>query len=538
MEIPSYLLCPYSPKCLSEALSSFGLLTPESPLYTTSKDSCTQKRVSFYHEYLTSPTVDVKWIVEEFGYTDGDFIEDYVWFYARCFRHYERKCKRVHFFGPLVSESGEPLSFDDEAFTEIIVGSASEELVKSFKKAYRGFLIVRPLPKALVGRTLLRPYGSSADENLDRKYLTTTRHLVNLFGIDLEVESLPFQEQDSVVSACATVALWSCLRQAARIFEVTAPKPAQITLMNSTFRRGRSIPSTGLELEEVCSVIRDSGLEPEVFDLNDPEGSKRWLSIIYAYLHAKIPVFLGVECIENGTGVAMHALAVSGFTTRKDEKPFFLKEHVNQKVPELKLKGLRMTELYVHDDDLGPFSRLFVAAPRTRFQKDVRLQASDPYVGRTKIPSSYYVPRTLVVPVYAKIRVSFIDVEGWVSSLDDLLRETVQFDGIAEWDIVLTSVHNLKRNYKSRLTGEKEKLDRMLRQMPRFLWHVRLLVNESDLLEFTIDATDSAQGAEVYDCIFHNDELKAAMNVIIPLSLSQSENLPSIFRSLAKFSSI
>ncbi len=55
-----------------------------------------KSHLSYLDDYLTFLGAAV--ILVEHPYTDRDYLEDYVAYYARCHASYERRCARLHFF--------------------------------------------------------------------------------------------------------------------------------------------------------------------------------------------------------------------------------------------------------------------------------------------------------------------------------------------------------------------------------------------------------------------------------------------------------
>ena len=89
--------------------------------------------------------LDAKSYVLESRYIDRDYSADYLRFYARTFRSHERHCKRIHFF-----------SDDISRFLERSLSSSRVSKIEDFsRKHYCGFCVVRPLPNAPIGRTVL-----------------------------------------------------------------------------------------------------------------------------------------------------------------------------------------------------------------------------------------------------------------------------------------------------------------------------------------------------------------------------------------------
>lgn len=166
-----------------------------------------KQQVAFLKRYL--PRIGVTTLVEEPDYVDRDFLEDFAAYHVRSFTQYRSRCTRLHFFAGGATEEGIRAAMLDAA--------AAEPL----REGYRGFVVVRPLPDTIIGRTCLATYPQKA--GVERVYPTLYTQEVNLFGIDLAVETVAFQEQDRDVAACATSALWSVLQKTGRQFQHLIP---------------------------------------------------------------------------------------------------------------------------------------------------------------------------------------------------------------------------------------------------------------------------------------------------------------------------
>ena len=206
---------PFSAPALYDALST-ERCTPE--------EVAAQGRAQYLFGYLKD--LGAQSILIERDYTDGDYLEDFAAYYVRCFQKYEKRCSRLHFFGSKLSE---------EDIVALAQGTAAEAKIEELKLSYLGFVVARPLPNAIVGRTLLRTYPP---DNGRRHYTVVRRYVANVLGLEFMVESLPFQEQDTVLAACATVALWSAFQKTSELFGTPAPRPATIT---RTANGGRSL---------------------------------------------------------------------------------------------------------------------------------------------------------------------------------------------------------------------------------------------------------------------------------------------------------
>jgi hypothetical protein len=302
-------------------------------------------------------------IIVEPGYVDKDYLEDYSAYYAKCYRHrdegYKRFCTRLHLFGARITEARlsryitEPPALD--AF----------KLAESLK--YIGFIVVRPLPEKFIGRTCLIPYE---DDGL-RNYTAVRQYKVSLYGIPLTIETLAYQEQDGVVGACATSALWVCFQQTSHLFQHTAPKTVEITnnAIIASLGKQRALPSLGMNLDQVVQAVRNAGLEPDMYN---PRNLNEALAIAYAYLRCKIPVLASVPlydikdveilnqpqqhlCLNEHE---MHAVALAGYAHTPGAAGVYVIDNARGQDLELSLTGAGIHKLYAHDDQIGPFARL------------------------------------------------------------------------------------------------------------------------------------------------------------------------------------
>ena len=105
--------------------------------------------------YLSA--VGARSIVVEPVYVEGDYLDDFASYYVKCFTPYERFCKRVHFFS-------QPLS--NSLLLKLITKKLTEADEERIRASYLGFCVVRPLPDAIVGRTILRTYPPEGRRHL------------------------------------------------------------------------------------------------------------------------------------------------------------------------------------------------------------------------------------------------------------------------------------------------------------------------------------------------------------------------------------
>lgn len=467
--------------------------------------------------YLDSyfKALGIQTIVVECPYVDRDYLEDFAAYYVTCFKDYERHCARMHFFSN---------TFDKATFEALLLGDSTKLSTRALQEAYCGFIVIKPLPQTVFGRTCLKTYPQT-----DRRDFSVARTFnANLFGINLKVsETLPFQEQDNVVAACATSALWSVLQATAKEFQHALLTPIAITRAATDFlpAETRMIPNRGgLATAMMAEAIRHVGLEPLALNapLNDDATFK---GALYAYLRARIPIVLGVRLCDTSlpTGdniVGDHAIAVAGFGISEQPAAPVTSSGFRH-------RAARIEKIYAHDDQVGPFARMEFDGKIVTVELDdgkgqvaahslsTSWRASD---GTTHAIRA--VPLILLIPLYHKIRIPFEDIIQAVSGFHKFLataqplNQVVGADNL-EWDIHLTTVNDLKSDLQqcSQLLGQS-RLQWLTQPMPRFIWRALARKGNDRMFDIFFDATDIHTSDGVHGVLCYDTALASALALI------------------------
>ncbi|RMT85440.1 hypothetical protein [Pseudomonas viridiflava] len=442
--------------------------------------------LDYFSEYFGE--LEARTILAEHDYVDRDYLEDYAAYYDRCFQEYSRRTQRLHFFSR---------EFTAEDFERCLIGEPGALSEAELQASYLGFVVVKPLPQSFVGRTCLVTYPDDGG----RRYFPSLRtYDVHLFGINLEVRSLAYQEQDHVVAACATSAIWSCLQGTGKLFQHIIPPPVEITrwaseLMPADVTRSgsRAFPNYGLTASQMAHAIKRVGLDPMV--VGTPN---RYVlnGVVYAFLRGKIPCVMICQLKDHsGEGEprsdGFHAIAMTGYSLREGE-PIGAVEAGG-----LQLRATRIDKLYGHDDQVGPFARMTWPALSSADQLGNSKELLTSWRGDVRAEMEF-----VMLPIYHKIRVPYAEIHDLVMAADRYLEAVRdQFDvDRGEWDIYLTTASDYKSSVRDQYPGLGFDLrDSLYRSLPRFLWRASVAVDGEMQADFLFDAT----GIATHDLLVH-----------------------------------
>ena len=467
-----------------------------------------QRRFGYFSQFFASS--GVKSVVVEERYVDRDYFQDFANYYSLCFAEYQKFCKRCHLFT-------RPYSKDD---IERIVVNCNADEVGELKKSYLGFFVFRPLPVVVFGRTCLNPNPNlNPRSSKIHRFLATVKIPVNFFGLELEVNSTPFQEQDSTVSACATSALWTSFQITRRLFGHLPYSPSAITRLateHSGPSTGNILPNHGLFREEMIHAIGRVGLG-SLCETADPRNGMDYASVKIlsaAYLSIGLPVVLIVDMVRcNGCSqvyIGRHAIVVCGYRFRETcpmPRPY----------RGLPSKYDNIEAIYCVDDQVGPYCQL----------TGIPHKQGRPYMWHTEWSQDAHEKiccrvTDMLVPLYHKIRVShdeiFAKAAEFFLPIRGLLVANGDVDNIfnsAIMDIRLVKSNAFKRyvrNEKCFPLNVKSKA--MFYCFPKYMWLVFACIGDIPLVLFAVDATDVAHGVHVVFSVKYDDFLDSSVKFL------------------------
>ncbi|WP_368524854.1 hypothetical protein [Enterobacter asburiae] len=518
-----YLICKFERQTLTN-------LVKES-FKTEFPDIFHKKQIEYIHRYLKD--LNCITVILEFDYIDKDYLEDYARYYVKGFNNSGYKTARLHFFS---------LEFDHSNIDRHLSYGLNKKELSALQNSYLGFMVVKPLPKTFIGRTCLALYPGIAKES--NKKSLVREYSVDLFGIKLSVESIAFQEQDKVISACATTAIWSALHAISWKDIRDIPSRSEITTnaINHISESSNSFPNKELTNKQILRAVDSEKLKHQ---------AEKLASVSQDYFFKKIKIH-----IDSGLPLI---LGVDVFDVRDTNK---IKKRAGHAITILGYKDGVNRAIYIHDDRLGPYARAtfedasgYILNDTPIGQWGLILQEKEDNGDWSK-PHEILIPDSLITVHYPKVRLPFNYSEN-TSYLIQLIYnsclELVAKDKNTIIPYKLTYKVELKEiskirqdflNYKFIYKTDRNpsasikflrnnRVDFLAKSYARFQWVSSFYINGNDAFKILFDATDIPQGnavsAIIYESKDNADVFFGVINEFIgkePLT-----TIPSAFKS-------
>jgi hypothetical protein len=239
-----------------------------------------------------------KTVIIESPYMDEDHRQCHARLHYLAQTAMSRYCKRLHFFSESIG------------LTDLRI------LTEETKQNYLGMCVWRPINSYPIGRTILavdKIIHSPVGSNWISYPTCATDYSVHIAGQEIIINGLPYIQQDHMVSACATAAIWMAQWQMSSKYDefIKYYSPA-ITEAATLYdvSAGRAIPSEGLTNRQILQSLRSLGYDPIAYELlkTQPLVVRRQL---YRIIESGIPVIAGLIEIDNGV-ICGHAITVFG----------------------------------------------------------------------------------------------------------------------------------------------------------------------------------------------------------------------------------
>jgi len=225
-----------------------------------------------------------------------------------------------------------------------------------------------------------------------------------------------------------------------------------------------------------------------------------------------------------------HAIAATGFRMTEDLKPYG---------KGLLLRASTIQQIYAHDDQIGPFSRMLLTDRRIEFADATSVfdSLSSQY-GPGGKQGHIFVPMQLLIPLETSIRIPFESVLDAVVDFDSVveqlrLQQIFDLPDRLVWDIYLTAINDFKHKIQqdtsiSATTRQKALLGRL----PKFIWRATARSADAQVFDFLFDTTDALQGPLLMEVLFYNEQFGRDLLKSAELYLSSGMNVSRGSRKL------
>lgn len=468
--------------------------------------------------------LNAKSVLEEPSYFDRDYLAQFSWFYSVSSHGYVNICRRLHSF------SGKELTRDRLRRA----ASGNPRIRQELQDNYLGFIVLRPLDGALLGRTVVRWYPETLPHT-PRVFEPAARaYRVHVAGIPLTVTGLAWQQQDTGVAACATVSLWTMFQSSAFDEFHAIPTTAKITqdAHKNASLGDRTFPSKKLSVYQMLEAIKEQNLSPLVI-MGDvpaanngiPGSSKaKFSSTCAALIRSGFPMVVMVQIKEQSVG---HAVCLVGFR----------ENHGNQIVQhDVVLHDGGIEYVYVNDDNLGPNVRFKIHEITTGKTSMVVLRSEAPAQSSCKDqdPISDYwalIPYQIVAATPHELRLStetlHEDGKRKARALQDVFRF---FLNAQKQDTTINLTLSIRFLKIAEYTVNE--LGQTLKSSPALLGRIRLSLSEkvppmslyvgvvrigfdatTPLLDVLYDTTDTDRNHPVFAHVAYNQDCEIALPI-------------------------
>jgi hypothetical protein len=457
-------------------------------------------QLTYLGSYLSQ--LNCKSLVVEGHYIDRDYTDDLALFYSRSLRAYPNYCYRLHFFAEGIDQAR-----FRSLVTETDLGKR-EQTRDLLQKSYLGFSVVRPLVGAPLGRTVLRTFPEKTVAGERRLFGGVRHYPVHLAGFALGISGLAFQQQDQGVSACATTALWSALHKVAPLEGLAVPTPADITEAASRYvlEDGRSLPSAGLSIYQICEATRAAGLAPLLIQSVTLEHDR---AQILAYAASGFPPVLALQPLAGGDGHAVCAVGVKLGDIAPGTDP-----NLNYRDAASAVRGV-----YLHDDRLGPYASAsldsYTMPPSAPNAGEIRTRFTIRWSGE-QIEFSEAILKAIIVPVPPKLRLTVARMRGLAAAVAQGCAQLLpRYKDL----VTMNCFYQRGTAYRegAYMYGlSEEGLYALLcdTALSRFVGVIEIGSPDGPLMDLLIDATETQANPSVLACVKRDTWPAAALNKI------------------------
>ncbi len=215
-------------------------------------------------------------VIVETDYVDKVYRDSYYNYFSTKLKDYQRNCIRVSLFEPNVISD-----FD-----------LTKDQKKMMQSCYLGFVILRPLVKARIGRNVISP---KAKKNGNDLAICEAPIKATCLGYKLSVKGFPHSSQDGEMMTCAETAVWEIMEYFGNKYAMYSPiLPSNITSALEQALSHRMLPSVGLSYNEMSQALKKFGMASVIYDQQNQKARQ----IFTCYIESGFPLAVSLETTE------------------------------------------------------------------------------------------------------------------------------------------------------------------------------------------------------------------------------------------------
>lgn len=386
------------------------------------------------------------WVLIETPYVDRVYRDSYYSYFSSKLNHNRKDCIRISFFKSKIN-------FDD-------FRCGDEEVILELKKKFLGFIVIRPTPPNIIGRSVISP--KAFKHNSFNCRLVNVNTTVN--SVKMSVRGFPHSSQDTETITCAETIIWACLEYFGTEYpEYTTILPSKITNILSKVAFERQLPSEGLNVLQISSSLKELGFGSKIYFARDGDGnlSSTFPDIFSTYIESGIPL---IVILHKKTGSG-HAVLCIGHEVLNDS-------HFDQLITPKNLNGIQIHDFdsirkkfVLIDDNYPPYQTAYF---------------DDPCRYYTNTSFHDYKIEYIVAPLYPKIYLDAFEAKKFLYDLISISPWKMEPGSLVAVRFYLASTRSFKDwlALKSQMQEELREIILSI-SMPRFIWIAELGSKES-----------------------------------------------------------
>lgn len=307
-------------------------------------------------------------------YVDKVYRDSYYTYYASKASSFPRDCIKLSFF----------LDPEHEIEEGSEVGFQCQDVLE---KKYRGFVVLRPTPPNIVGRSAISRdivLRKDVDKVIDFVNCKTTIR-TSLCGFKQSISAFPYSSQDGETITCAETSIWALMEYFGNKYpEYTPVLPSDILDLMKESSEERQLPACGLTASSMSYIVKNCGFGPKLYhervfeDFNNILGCyiESGIPIMVALSNRDVPLVPGTFILRPPKDTANHAVLCIGRELIQDEKINILvasegkdKSKIHKLNNEIRLFDYDDIErrFVFMDDNFPPYQLEYLNSPVTRY---------------------------------------------------------------------------------------------------------------------------------------------------------------------------